>query len=67
MRRRRRPLGVHFHAAVTGERLPKEPPMLSEHLRKGLGTERVEQPGRALRVGEEEGYGAGRKPMTHGQ
>jgi len=41
--------------------------MLSEHLRKGLGTERVEQPGRALRVGEEEGYGAGRKPMTHGQ
>jgi hypothetical protein len=60
------PLRVHLDTAVDGESLPQCAPVLSE--RVGIGVAQlVEQPRRALHVGEEEGDGAGRKATPHGR
>ena len=52
-------LRVDLDAAVASARLADDAAVLGERLRVGLGAELVQQPRRALDVGEEEGDGAG--------
>ena len=49
------PLRVNLDAAVPPERLPQDASMLREHRRVSIRTELVQEPRRALDVGEEEG------------
>ena len=53
-------LGVDLDAAVAGEGLPEDAPVLGERVGVGVA-ELVQQACRALDVGEEEGDGAGRE------
>jgi hypothetical protein len=48
-------LRVHLDAAVCGERLPQQPPMFCQRGGILLCAELVQQPCRALDVGEKEG------------
>jgi hypothetical protein len=52
------PLRIHLRAAVSLEGLPQDVPMLGERLRVLLRADLVQQPRRALDVGEEKGDGA---------
>ena len=58
-------LRVHLDPALGGARLPDHAPVLGERLRVALGAELVQQPRRALDVGEEEGDGAGGEVVSH--
>ena len=53
-------LGVDLDPAVGGERRPQHPPVLDQHVGIPVA-ELVQQPRRALDVGEEKGHGPGRK------
>jgi hypothetical protein len=50
---------------VTGEGFAQQPRVLGRRLRIGLGTELVQQPGRALDVGKKKGDRAARKLVMH--
>ena len=54
-------LGVDLDPALDCARCPDQPPVLGQRFRVGLGAELVQEPRRALDVGEEEGDGAGRE------
>ena len=56
-------LRVHLEAAVPREGVTQHPPVLRQHLRVGV-PELVQQPRRALDVGEKESDGSGR-PLGH--
>ena len=58
------PLRVHLNAALGRARLPYQPAVLRERVGIAVGAKRVQQPRRALDVGEEERDGAGRE-VTH--
>jgi hypothetical protein len=58
-------LRVYLHATLGRKRLAQRATVLGERLRIALRTEFVQEPGRALDVGEEEGDGPGRE-VTHG-
>jgi hypothetical protein len=58
-------LRIHLDAAVRGEGLPQRLPMLAERLGVRVRAERVQQPRRALHVGEEECDRAGRELGAH--
>ena len=58
-------LGVDLDAAVSGERIAQHAAVLGERLGVRVRPERVQQPRRALDVGEEEGDGAGREIRPH--
>ena len=53
-------LRVHLDPATCDERFAQDAPMLREHVRVSLA-QLVQQPGRALDVGEQKRDGAGRK------
>ena len=55
------PLRVHLDAAVRGEGGPEDPAMFGQCGRESLGTQLVQQPRRALDVGEQKGDGSGGK------
>jgi len=57
---------VHLHAPVTCEGFTQEASVLGERVGIGLRAKVMQQARRALNVGEEEGDGAGRKPLVHG-
>ncbi len=57
-------LRVDLRAAVRGERLADDPPVIARHVGVRV-PELLEQPGRALDVGEHEGDGSGRQ-RRHG-
>ena len=59
-------LGVDLDPAVARAGLAHHPPVLGQRLRVGLGAELVQEPRRALDVGEEEGDGAGREIAPQG-
>ena len=48
-----------------GERRAQNPPVLQQSLRVAFGAQLVQELGRALHVGEEEGDGSGRKIAPH--
>ena len=54
-------LGVDLDAAVRRESLAQDAPMLRQRSRVALRAQLVQELGRALHVGKEEGDGAGRK------
>jgi hypothetical protein len=54
-------LGIDLDTALCGTRLPHDPPVLGECPRIRVGAELVQELGRALDVGKEEGDGASRK------
>jgi hypothetical protein len=58
-------LRVHLDTVVAGARLSYQAAMLGQCLRVTLGAELLEQPRRALNVGEEEGDGARREVVSH--
>ena len=58
-------LRIDLDPAVAAARLADQAPVLGERLRVRIGAELVEQPRRALNVGEEEGDGARRKSRSH--
>ena len=58
-------LRVHLDATMRRESHAQYPPVLCERLRVGVGTKRVEQPRRALHIGEEKRDGAGRQVGPH--
>ena len=58
-------LGIDLDATLGGARLPDYPAVLGELVGVRLGAERVQEPRRALDVGEEEGDGAGREVVAH--
>ncbi len=58
-------LGVDLDPAFGRTRLPYDSAVLGERIRVGLGTQRVQELGRALDVGEEEGDGACREVVAH--
>ena len=59
-------LRVDLDAAVAREGLAQDAAVLGERLCVGLAPELVQQPGRALDVGEEEGDGSGGEIAWHG-
>src|SRR4029078_11420373 len=59
------PLRIYLDPALGGAGLPNHAPVLSEGVRVGLRTECVQELGRALDIGEEEGDGAGRESASH--
>lgn len=60
------PLRVDLHATMGAESRAQDAPMLRECLRIRFGTQLVQQPGRTLHVGEQEGDRAGGQVGTHG-
>ena len=58
-------LGVHLDAALITTRLPDDAAVLGELLRVRLRAELMQEPRRALHIGEEEGDGAGREILAH--
>ena len=58
-------LGVDLDPALGRARLPDQPTVLRERLGVRLRAERVQEPRRALDVGEEERDGAGREVVSH--
>ena len=64
-RRRRRPPACPLRRRRAGASLADHPAMLGERLRVRLGAQLVQEPRRALDVGEEEGDGAGREIGPH--
>ena len=56
---------VNLHAAVQYARIPHHSPVLGERFRVGLGAQIVQQHGRALDVGEEEGDCPGGEVAPH--
>ena len=58
-------LRVHLDATMRRESHAQYPPVLCERLRVGVGSKRVQQPRRALHVGEEKRDGAGRQVRPH--
>ncbi len=58
-------LGVDLDPALGRTRLSYHPTVLGECLGVRLGPERMQEPRRALDVGEEERDGAGRKVVSH--
>jgi len=59
-------LRVHLDAAVPGAALADDAPVLEERVRVRLRPELVQQPRRALDVGEQEGHGSRREVAPHG-
>jgi hypothetical protein len=57
--------GPELGAVVICECLPKDRHMPPQEVRV-VAPQRLEHPGRALDVGEEEGYGPSRKALAHG-
>ena len=58
-------LRIDLDPVLLRTNFPHDPPMLGERVRVRLGAERVQEPRRALDVGEEEGDGAGRQVRSH--
>ena len=58
-------LRVDLDPALRGTGLADDAAVLGERIGVALGAERVQQPRRALDVGEEEGDGAGREVVSH--
>ena len=58
-------LRIHFDAVVANERLTQSAAMLRQRIRVGLGTQLLQEPRRALDVGEDESDGSGRKLACH--
>ncbi len=59
-------LGVDLHPVVRGGRGPHQPPVLEQRRGVRLGPELVQQPRRALDVGEQERHRPRRQPLAHG-
>ena len=58
-------LRIDFDTLVTNERLTQGAAMLGQCVSVGIGTELVQEPRRALHVGEDKGDGSGRKLARH--
>ena len=58
-------LRVHLDATMRRERLAQRPAVLRERVSRRRRSETVQQPRRALHVGEEERDGAGRQVGPH--
>ena len=60
-------LRIHLDPALSRAGRANDPAVLGEHICVALRAERVQEPRRALDVGEEERDSAGRKVVTHGR